>query len=101
MKKSKKLVSLFLALAFAPSLMAMPALAAATEDIQPRYRACPDCEDGRLFDETYTYDNNDQAPCPKGGTHTEIYMRRYTYCDSCTFCIGPSEYTVVVCSKCQ
>ncbi len=50
MKKSKKLVSLLLALAFAFSLMATTALAAG--DVQPRYPVgmCPQClEPARYF----------------------------------------------------
>lgn len=49
MKKSKRIVSLLMALAFAFSLMASTALAAVREgDVQPCYRVCPMCLEGAL-----------------------------------------------------
>ncbi len=101
MKKSKKLVSLLLALAFALSLMAMPAMAATKEnDVQPRYATCPECTKGKLSRETFTYDN-EMLPCPKGGKHLVIHVTKWILCASCPFTRGPFEHDVIDCDRCQ
>lgn len=83
MKKSKKLVSLFLALAFALSLMAMPALAAT--DVHIANEACPRCgENVAGYKDNFTYTEN----CPYGGRHTVEVTQ---VAGTCSYC---GKYTV-------
>lgn len=79
MKKSKKLVSLFLALAFALSLMAMPALAAETRG-RVVSESCPKCgTDMMATESTYSYTED----CPSRDEHTVTVTQIKGTCPAC------------------
>lgn len=82
MKQSKKLVSLFLALAFALSLMTMSALAAETRGPVVSEN-CPKCgTDMMATESTYSYEED----CPSGvedGKHTVTVTQIKGTCPAC------------------